>query len=118
MVERISQKSFNIRYWLILGPCRVILFLIAYFLLDSTITILIPFIINFLIEAYAIIMIVQRLHDASKTGIWVLLILIPLISFFLILWCSFAEGEEGENKYGPDPRDKKTMSKGEINATT
>lgn len=48
---------------------------------------------------------VKRCHDRGQSGWWVLLTLIPLVGF--IWWLvnlGILEGEEGPNKYGPDPR--------------
>jgi uncharacterized membrane protein YhaH (DUF805 family) len=63
----------------------------------------------YLIYAFAIIVpglavCVRRLHDLGKSG-WMLLIsFIPLIGgiWLLVLFCT--AGNQGENKYGPDPK--------------
>ena len=47
---------------------------------------------------------VRRLHDHNATGWWVLICIIPLMSFFFTLFMIFAQGNEGENRFGPDPR--------------
>jgi uncharacterized membrane protein YhaH (DUF805 family) len=48
---------------------------------------------------------VRRVHDHDKSGWMTLLVLVPGIGwiFHLILMCT--PGSEGENHYGPDPRD-------------
>lgn len=47
---------------------------------------------------------VRRLHDIGKTGLMYLIIFIPLIGaiWLIILFC--IEGNEGDNKYGFDPK--------------
>ncbi|MEZ5775397.1 MAG: DUF805 domain-containing protein [Hyphomicrobiaceae bacterium] len=51
---------------------------------------------------------VKRLHDRGKSGWWYLLMIV--LSFILVgfIWwlveCGILEGNEGPNKYGPDPR--------------
>ena len=47
---------------------------------------------------------VRRLHDIGRSGLWVLapLTLIGTIPFF---YWMIKPGDEGENTYGPDPRD-------------
>lgn len=46
---------------------------------------------------------VRRLHDTDRSGWWVLLALIPLLSLVLIVFFIF-KGTEGENQYGAAPQ--------------
>lgn len=46
---------------------------------------------------------VRRLHDAGHSGWWLLIALIPLgLIWLTVLWAE--AGDEGPNKYGPDPK--------------
>ena len=51
---------------------------------------------------------ISRLHDRGKSGWWYLLMFV--LSFVIIggIWmlieCGILEGQQGPNKYGPDPR--------------
>jgi uncharacterized membrane protein YhaH (DUF805 family) len=45
---------------------------------------------------------VRRLHDIGKSGYWILLILIPLLSLALLMM-SFRRGTIGPNLYGDEP---------------
>jgi len=48
---------------------------------------------------------VKRCHDRGKSGWWLLLMLIPFVG--IIWWLvdlGILEGQQGANKYGPDPR--------------
>ncbi|MCF6272246.1 MAG: DUF805 domain-containing protein [Rhodobacteraceae bacterium] len=45
----------------------------------------------------------RRLHDGGRTGWWLLINLIPLIGFIVMLFFVIPKGQDGENKYGPDP---------------
>ena len=47
--------------------------------------------------------IVRRCHDIDKSGYWGLLVLVPVVNFFFLLYLLFAKGTEGWNKYGNDP---------------
>lgn len=49
---------------------------------------------------------VRRLHDHDKTGWLFLLSFIPLIGWIFFLIMMLTPGTQGENGYGPDPRDK------------
>ena len=48
---------------------------------------------------------VRRLHDVGKSGWFFLIILIPLIGAIWLLILLFRDGEQGENKWGPNPKD-------------
>lgn len=46
---------------------------------------------------------VRRLHDLDKSGWWYLLLCVPIVGvFFLVFWFT-ARGTEGENRFGADP---------------
>lgn len=48
--------------------------------------------------------VVRRLHDIGKSGGMILIALIPLIGGIWLLILMTKEGEEGENKYGTNPK--------------
>ena len=45
---------------------------------------------------------VRRLHDLNKSGWWMLLYLTIVGALVVIYWCC-VQGEENENRFGPDP---------------
>ncbi|HBK18463.1 MAG TPA: DUF805 domain-containing protein [Gammaproteobacteria bacterium] len=45
---------------------------------------------------------VRRLHDLDRSGWWLLIILTIIGSFLLLYWYC-CKGDEGENRFGPDP---------------
>jgi len=47
---------------------------------------------------------VRRLHDTNRTGLWFLLVLIPLVGGIILLVWAAMEGTQGSNQYGPDPK--------------
>jgi len=48
---------------------------------------------------------VKRWHDRGASGWWVLINLIPLVGgIWSLVSLGFLEGQQGANKYGPDPR--------------
>lgn len=47
---------------------------------------------------------VRRLHDSGKSGWWLLLNLIPYIGWFVILIFTCFDSNQGENKWGPNPK--------------
>ncbi len=48
---------------------------------------------------------VRRLHDHDKPGILLLLAFVPAVGWIFMLIYTLTNGTEGENNYGPDPRD-------------
>tara|TARA_B100000780_G_scaffold182067_1_gene127764 strand:+ start:226 stop:579 length:354 start_codon:yes stop_codon:yes gene_type:complete len=51
----------------------------------------------------SISVLVRRLHDADKSGWWVLLGFVPLGGLILLVFCCM-DGTKGENRFGPDPK--------------
>lgn len=49
---------------------------------------------------------VRRLHDIGKSGVMMLLCLIPIIGSIWLLILFMKDGEEGENKYGLNPKEE------------
>lgn len=46
---------------------------------------------------------VRRLHDTSRSGLYVLLGLIPFVGAVALLVMAFQDSAEGPNEYGPEP---------------
>ncbi|MCM1064304.1 MAG: DUF805 domain-containing protein [Eubacterium sp.] len=47
----------------------------------------------------------RRFHDIGKSGLWYLIIFVPLVGVILmIVWLS-QDGQPGNNQYGPNPKD-------------
>jgi len=47
---------------------------------------------------------VRRLHDTNHSGWWLLISLIPLIGFVVLLIFMVTDSQQGDNKYGPNPK--------------
>jgi uncharacterized membrane protein YhaH (DUF805 family) len=49
---------------------------------------------------------VKRCHDRNKSGLWLLLGLIPILGWlWLLIDLGFLDGTPGPNKFGPSPKD-------------
>lgn len=48
--------------------------------------------------------VVRRLHDTDRSGWWVLIALIPLVGAIVLLVFLILRGNEGDNRFGPDPK--------------
>lgn len=46
---------------------------------------------------------VKRAHDRGRSGLFLLLALIPLVNLWPMVELAFLPGTSGENKFGPDP---------------
>lgn len=44
---------------------------------------------------------IRRLHDQDKSGWWILIVLVPLIGTFILLYFYIRRGTDGENRFGP-----------------
>ncbi|GAB1639560.1 inner membrane protein [Escherichia coli] len=47
---------------------------------------------------------VRRLHDTGRSGWWFILYFIPVIGDLVLLIFTVQKGNEGENQFGPDPK--------------
>ena len=53
----------------------------------------------------AIAVTARRLHDIGRSGWDQLWALIPVIGTLVVLWWMIKPGDEGDNRYGPNPLD-------------
>lgn len=49
---------------------------------------------------------VRRLHDLGKSGAFIFVAFIPIIGGIWLLVLTLTEGTNGENQYGPNPKDE------------
>lgn len=47
--------------------------------------------------------IAKRCHDLGKSGFFGLLMLIPIVNFFIGIYIAFFQGDLNDNEYGPSP---------------
>jgi len=47
---------------------------------------------------------IRRMHDIGKSGIWILIVLIPCVGWIWYLVLAATEGEPSANAYGPSPK--------------
>ena len=52
----------------------------------------------------SIAVLVRRLQDTGRSGLWILLSLIPVIGGMILLLFTCEDSQYGENKYGPSPK--------------
>lgn len=64
----------------------------------------IPFVMAIALWLPGLAVCVRRLHDIGRSGWWYLILLIPLIGGFILLYWAIKEGDPGPNQYGEDPK--------------
>jgi len=45
----------------------------------------------------------RRMHDIGKSGLWLLILLIPILGIFILIYFFAKAGDKETNKYGEDP---------------
>ena len=46
---------------------------------------------------------VRRLHDTGRSGWWILLMFVPIVGMIVLIVFFCLGGDEGRNRFGPDP---------------
>ena len=47
---------------------------------------------------------IRRLHDVGKSGLWILIALVPLIGFIYLLYLTIKDGQPEPNQWGANPK--------------
>ena len=94
----IFPNAMILRSALVLIPADLILISDDFFFYITLSTILISYLLSFLLILIPIT--VRRLHDINRSGWFSILILIPVIHIFLTLYLVIARGNTKENRYG------------------
>jgi uncharacterized membrane protein YhaH (DUF805 family) len=72
--------------------------------LPSLTSLLVPLLVALALLIPSSSVTIRRLHDIDKSGLWLLLGLVPLVGMILILVYTCRRGTPGQNRFGPDPR--------------
>ena len=95
-------------WWFLLYQWLVYIFLVSvcvfasdFFKSEYFFTPLILFVLLNVIPNFTIL--VRRLHDSSKSGYWLLLLLITIPLCFLVILIFTLLPSDGDNRYGADP---------------
>ncbi len=51
----------------------------------------------------------RRLHDIGRSGWWQLMVWLPVVGIFIVLYWYVQPSQVGVNRFGPDPRDRQLM---------
>jgi uncharacterized membrane protein YhaH (DUF805 family) len=47
---------------------------------------------------------VRRLHDTGRSGLWLLVLFVPILGALILVVFLLLNGESGTNRYGPNPK--------------
>ena len=47
---------------------------------------------------------VRRLHDTGRSGLWILIAVVPVIGWLVLLFFYVLDSEAGPNRFGPNPK--------------
>jgi uncharacterized membrane protein YhaH (DUF805 family) len=47
---------------------------------------------------------IRRLHDTSRSGWWILIVLVPAVGTLILLIFMVLDSQPGGNEYGPNPK--------------
>lgn len=102
-------------YGLVIGLVNGVLGVVAGYLSDQlqidmqqpdylAIMFIVGILIFFIILIYSSwVLGMKRFHDLDHSGWWMLLLLVPIVGFFVILYLLFFKGTEGPNRFGNSP---------------
>ena len=109
-----SGRARRKEYWtfvlfnIIFNVAWTLLLMLAFWLsdydFDDSMNNYISFTYSVLLMLPILSVVARRLHDTGRSGWMALVILIPIAGIFWLLALMLIEGEQGENKYGPDPK--------------
>ncbi len=104
---RLNRKAFLLRWLVVLIFLPMCVFLITFLnkqlgVSEDFLLLLLAIVIILSVVA-SISLEVKRLHDLDRSGWFVLINLVPFISFIFTLYLIIYRGTVGPNKYGPDP---------------
>jgi uncharacterized membrane protein YhaH (DUF805 family) len=52
---------------------------------------------------------VRRLHDTSRSGWWLLMLLVPVVGWILLIVWFATDSTPGDNQYGPSPKEQQAV---------
>jgi uncharacterized membrane protein YhaH (DUF805 family) len=105
-----TGRATRATFWKFYGVFYGLIFLMGFFTSDKEppdgLTIVLGLIL-FPLMLVGIIVQIKRWHDRDKSGWWVLINFIPCIGhIWTLVECGFLPGTPGDNRFGPDPRNK------------
>ena len=99
-----SGRAHRTEYWMfVLFAFIIYVVLIVIDVVVGTAVLAMIFGLGILIPSLAIA--ARRLHDTNRSGWWQLIALVPAIGAIVLLVFLVLDSEEGENRFGPNPKE-------------
>jgi len=101
---RVNRSQFWLRWVIPYFVVTLVVFLIVSFIISNPTTASIILGIYYLASLWPVICIyIKRAHDRGRSGAFILLFLIPIVSLWPLVELLFLPGTPGPNAYGPEP---------------
>jgi uncharacterized membrane protein YhaH (DUF805 family) len=100
---RISRSQFWLKWALPVIVLTVVLEIICFSIFDPTMVSVVIGIYSLVLLWPSIAIYIKRAHDRGRSGSFVLLFLVPVVSLWPLIELLFLPGTNGANEYGPDP---------------
>jgi uncharacterized membrane protein YhaH (DUF805 family) len=106
---RASRREYWMYMLIVCIVCLIISIIAAIiFTRDSTAYTTINLMVNLVFLLPSICVLIRRLHDTGKRGIWAFLLLVPLVGPIVILVFALKKSQKGNNEFGPSPLELKS----------
>ena len=100
---RLNRKRYILRSIVLSIVSGILAAVFAALLGDSGLSLVVCALISIAGFIAGLSLCVRRLHDLNRSGLFWLLVFIPIVDFFFAIYVIFFKGTEGDNQYGPDP---------------
>jgi uncharacterized membrane protein YhaH (DUF805 family) len=100
---RVSRSQFWLKWALPYFVVTIVLYFILFMIFEPMTAIIIVYIYLLIMLWPGIVIYIKRSHDRGRSGWFVLLFLVPIVSLWPLVELLFLPGTPGSNDYGPDP---------------
>ena len=109
---RLNRRNFLIGFilYLLIASLLVLFMILPLFSSNSndipSLNILVFIVVDIILLVFGSSLFIRRLHDMGKSGWYLLLVIIPVVVWFFLLWVFLKDGQKDSNKYGDKPSEK------------
>jgi uncharacterized membrane protein YhaH (DUF805 family) len=100
---RVSRSQFWLRWMVPYIVVTIVLEILLFMLFDPWVAMVILYLYLLAMLWPNIAVAIKRAHDRGRSGWFILLFLVPIVSLWPLIELLFLPGTSGNNNYGPDP---------------
>jgi uncharacterized membrane protein YhaH (DUF805 family) len=100
---RISRSQLWLKWILPYFIVTIVVYVVLFALFEPMTAVVIVYIYLFITLWPALVTYIKRAHDRGRSGWFILLFLVPIVSLWPMVELLFLPGTAGSNDYGPDP---------------